>query len=216
MKPGVLAAPPALPPVLRPTAFVLAVAGFLGALVLLLMYAGTSEATGIDAVLVDALAWSDDPWWTIAVVIDFVGEPLGSIVVMVLFLGACLYFRRLRTAIAGVVSVVLTVGLTSGLKPLTGRFIHGEFLSYPSGHTGFVTALTFTVALGFFGRLRAAWASTLLVFVVVLAGAAMGWAQVTMGAHYPTDTLGGFGVALAVVPVAALLTDKWSSRRTIP
>ncbi|MEV6905599.1 phosphatase PAP2 family protein [Amycolatopsis sp. NPDC051071] len=213
MKTGVLAAPPALPPVLRPTAFVLAVAGFLGAVVLLLLYAGTTEPTGMDAVLVDALAWSDDPWWTIGVVIDYLGEPIGSVIVMLLFLGACFLARRPRTAVAGVVAVLITVGLTSGLKPLTGRYIHGDFLSYPSGHTGFVTALAFTAALGFFGGLGRGRASVLVVVVVVLAGFAMGWAQVTMGAHYPTDTLGGFGVALAVVPVAALLTDKAMSRR---
>ncbi len=216
MKTGLPAAPPALPPVLRPTAFILAAIGFLGAFVLLLMYAGTTEPTGMDAVLVDAFAWSDDPWWTIGVVIDYLGEPLGSVAVMVVFLGGCLLLRRPRTAITAVVAVVLTVGLTSGLKPLTGRYIHGDFLSYPSGHTGFVTALTFTAALGAFGGLRQGPASVLLIAVVVVAGFAMGWAQVTMGAHYPTDTLGGFGVALAVVPVAALITDKGSARRTLP
>lgn len=205
---------PALPPVLRPAAFVLAVAGGLGALVLGLVYAGTSAPTGPDATLVNALAWSGDPWWTIATVIDFVGEPVGAIVTMVVFLGWCRYWRRPRTAVTGVVAAVVTVGLTSGLKPLTGRYIHGEFLSYPSGHTGFAAALTFTAALGVFGGLRRFPASVLLVVAVFVAGAAMGWAQVTMGAHYPTDTLGGLGVALAVVPATALLTDKGATRRT--
>ncbi|KFU80764.1 undecaprenyl-diphosphatase [Amycolatopsis lurida] len=205
---------PALPPALRPAAFVLAVAGGLGALVLGLVYAGTSGPTGPDATLVDALAWSGDPWWTIATVIDFVGEPVGAIVTMAVFLGLCWYSRRPRTAVTGVVAVLLTVGLTSGLKPVTGRYIHGEFLAYPSGHTGFAAALTFTAALGVLGGVRRGPASVLLVVAVVVAGAAMGWAEVTMGAHYPTDTLGGLGVALAVVPVTALLIDKGATRRT--
>ncbi|KFZ82950.1 hypothetical protein ED92_03300 [Amycolatopsis sp. MJM2582] len=214
MKEGVLAAPRALPPVLRPAAFVLAVIGVLTALVLGLGYAGTSTPTGPDATLVDALAWSGDPWWTIATVIDFVGEPVGAAVTLILFSGLCLYSRRPRTAVTGVVAVLVTVGLTSGLKPLTGRYIHGEFLSYPSGHTGFVAALAFAAALGAFGGLRRGPATALLVVVVFAAGTAMGWAQVTMGAHYPTDTLGGLGVALAVVPAVASLTDRVSARRT--
>ncbi|RSN19032.1 hypothetical protein DMC63_16500 [Streptomyces sp. WAC 05977] len=203
---------PALPPVLRPAAFVLAVAGGLGALVLGLVYAGTSAPAGLDATLVHALAWSGDPWWTIATVIDFVGEPVGAIVTMVVFLGWCWFSRRPRTAVTGVVAALVTVGLTSGLKPLTGRYIHGEFLAYPSGHTGFVAALTFTAALGVLGGLRRFPASVVLVVAVFVAGAAMGWAQVTMGAHYPTDTLGGLGVALAVVPVTALLIDEGATR----
>jgi undecaprenyl-diphosphatase len=44
----------------------------------------------------------------------------------------------------------------------------------------------------------------------------MGWAQVTLGAHYPTDALGGWCTALAVVPATAWLVDRtadrWSDR----
>jgi membrane-associated phospholipid phosphatase len=49
---------------------------------------------------------------------------------------------------------------------------------------------------------------------VLPAGAAMGWSEVVLSAHYPTDTLGGFCTALAVVPATARLIDRvWTSRR---
>lgn len=46
----------------------------------------------------------------------------------------------------------------------------------------------------------------------LVAGAAMGWAQVALGAHYPTDALGGWCTALAVTPAAARLVDRLVDR----
>jgi undecaprenyl-diphosphatase len=40
----------------------------------------------------------------------------------------------------------------------------------------------------------------------------MGWAQVALGAHYPTDVLGGWCTALAVVPATAWLVDRIADR----
>jgi undecaprenyl-diphosphatase len=56
-------------------------------------------------------------------------------------------------------------------------------------------------------------AGTSLVLTAALAvGAAMGWAQVGLGAHYPTDALGGWCTALAVVPATAWLVDRTADR----
>ncbi|EGX56013.1 hypothetical protein SZN_30037, partial [Streptomyces zinciresistens K42] len=45
------------------------------------------------------------------------------------------------------------------------------------------------------------------------AGGAMGWAQVALGAHYPTDVLGGWCTALAVTPAGARLVDRAAGAR---
>jgi len=41
----------------------------------------------------------------------------------------------------------------------------------------------------------------------------MAWSQVALGTHYPTDTIGGFCTAMAVVPATAWLVDWFAGRR---
>jgi membrane-associated phospholipid phosphatase len=106
----------------------------------------------------------------------------------------------------------LTVATTTALKPLVGRTIHGDHLSYPSGHTAFATAFALITALVAIDVFRLGTRGSLLVTLCLIlpAGAAMGWAEVVLSAHYPTDTLGGLCTALAIVPAATwLLTRDW-------
>jgi undecaprenyl-diphosphatase len=56
-------------------------------------------------------------------------------------------------------------------------------------------------------------AMTLLVVLALAAAAAMAWSQVALGAHYETDTVGGFAAAVAVVPATAWLVDKVADHR---
>jgi hypothetical protein len=61
-------------------------------------------------------------------------------------------------------------------------------------------------------------AGTLVVLGLALAvGGVAGWAQASLGAHYPTDTVGGFSVALALFTPTALavdhLVDRWNDWR---
>ncbi|MGC7096172.1 phosphatase PAP2 family protein [Amycolatopsis lurida] len=205
-----ITSPPALPPQSRTPLSVLGALGFLAALVLGLRYAGTSGTTGPDAFLYSVFDRAEGPVRQWAIIIDFGGEPLGAVVLFLALGLACLWFRRPRTAILLVVSCVVTIGLTTGLKPLTGRLIHGEFLSFPSGHTAFgvtiaaVTGLLVIDVRGL-GPRAGAW---VLVGLVALAGLAMGWSQVSLRAHYPTDVFAGLGVALAVLPVAGWAIDR--------
>jgi membrane-associated phospholipid phosphatase len=108
-----------------------------------------------------------------------------------------------------------TVATTTLLKPVVGRTIHDGYLCYPSGHTALATALALVVALlaaDALGVARPAGALPVLA-VVTVTGAAMAWAEVALGAHYPTDTVGGFCTALAVVPATAWLVDEVARRR---
>ncbi|MFI5565582.1 phosphatase PAP2 family protein [Amycolatopsis japonica] len=206
--------PPAIPPRARIPLWTLGAFGFVVALVLGLRYAGSSHTVGLDALVLPVVDRVEGPLWYLATAIDFAGEPVGAVVVIALFGWLCLRHRRQRIAILMVAASAVTVALTTGLKPLVGRLIHGEFLSYPSGHTAFAVTVATVVGLLVIDvrGLGSVGGALVLVGLIAFAGLAMGWAEVALGAHYPTDTFGGFGVAVAVVPVVGWAVDRFTSR----
>ncbi|MER7789793.1 phosphatase PAP2 family protein [Streptomyces sp. NPDC097640] len=203
-------APAVLPPSLRVWLGMVAALAGLVVVVLGVRYAGDSNPGRVDARIGAALDGVGSPWRHIALATDFLGEPGGAAMLVVATVAGCLLLRRPRAAVLVVVGVGLAVGTATLLKSLAGRTIHDGNLSYPSGHTAFLTALALVVALLAAGRLglgRTAGTSLVLAAALV-AGAAMGWAQIALGAHYPTDVLGGWCTALAVIPATAWLVDR--------
>lgn len=204
-------APAVLPPSLRVRLGLIAALAALVVVALGVLYAGHSEPGTVDAWIQPAVDGVRPPWRYVALATDFLGEPAGAATLVVAAVTGCLLLRRPRAAVLVVAGAGLTVGTTTLLKSLVGRTIHGDDnLSYPSGHTAFLTAFALVVALLATGRLglgRTAGTSLVLAAALV-AGAAMGWAQVALGAHYPTDVLGGWCTALAVVPATAWLVDR--------
>ncbi|WP_369256205.1 phosphatase PAP2 family protein [Streptomyces sp. R35] len=206
-----------LPPSLRAWLGLVAALATLVVVVLGVLYAGHSEPGRVDRWIIQPTADSvRPPWRQVALVMDFLGEPVGSATLVVVTVAGCLLLRSPRAAVLLVAGVGMAVGTATLLKHLVGRTIHGAGnLSYPSGHTAFLTALALVVALLATGRLglgRTAGTSLVLAAALV-AGAAMGWAQVALGAHYPTDVLGGWCTALAVIPATAWLVDRMADRR---
>lgn len=204
-----------LPPLRVPLGLVAALAALV-VLVIGAMYAGHSRPGRVDSWIVAPTADSvRPPWRGVALALDFLGEPAGSVPLVMAVVAVCLLLRRPRAAVLAVVGALTVVGTTMLLKHLVGRTIHGpDNLSYPSGHTAFFTALALVGALLATDRLglgRTA-GTSLVLCAALLAGAAMGWAEVALGAHYPTDALGGWCTALAVVPATAWLVDRAADR----
>ncbi len=203
--------PAVLPPSLRAWLGLMAALAAVTVVVVGVLYAGDSEPGRVDARIWAAVDGVGAPWRHVALATDYLGEPVGAATLVVATVTGCLLLGRRRSAVLVVAGATMTVGTATLLKHLVGRTIHGDDnLSYPSGHTAFLTALALVVALLATGRLGLGrTAGTLLVLAAALvAGAAMGWAQVVLGAHYPTDVLGGWCTALAVTPATAWLVDR--------
>ncbi|MFC8390813.1 phosphatase PAP2 family protein [Streptomyces sp. NPDC057238] len=201
----------ALPPALRASLGLIAALAALMVVVFGVLYAGDGGPGAVDARIQSVVDGAGPPWRHVALATDFLGEPVGAAMLVGAAVTGCLLLRSPRAALLVVAGPGLAVGTTKLLKPLVGRTIHGDGnLSYPSGHTAFLTAFVLVVALLATGRRGpGGTAGTSLVLAAALAaGAAMGWAQVALGAHYPTDALGGWCTALAVTPATAWLADR--------
>ncbi|WP_419999364.1 phosphatase PAP2 family protein [Streptomyces boninensis] len=201
-----------LPPLLRAWLGLIAVLATLVVVAFGVPYAGDGESSRVDRWFV--LPTEDSvrqPLRNVALAIDFLGEPAGSALLIVAAVAGCLLLRRPRGAVLVVVGVGAAVVTTTLVKHLVGRTIHGPGnLSYPSGHTTFATALAVAAALVAVGRLGLGRAGgiSLVLGAALVGGGAMGWAQVALSAHYPTDVLGGWCTALVVVPASAWVIDR--------
>jgi len=130
--------------------------------------------------------------------------------------GACLAARRVGGAVLAAGGVALASALTElVLKPLVHRTV-GDSLTYPSGHTTGVFALTAAIAVVLLaprsGRPRPALRIAVVAGAVVIA-CAVGLAMIGLQFHYFTDTIAGAAVGTGVVLGLAFLLDLPVARR---
>lgn len=206
---------PALPPGLRRPIGIMAVIAALVSAVLAARYSGHIAAGWLDRSAQTAVGRLLPQPGLAALLINIVGEPFVAAVLAGLLAAACLALGRRRLAVVAVAGPGLTGVVTTVLKPVIGRTIHGSNLSYPSGHTAAATVLALVVTLLAVDLLQAGRLPGMLLILAGAgaAGATMAWSQVAEGAHYPTDTIGGFCTAMAVVPATAMLVDWFATRR---
>ena len=141
------------------------------------------------------------------------GSAVSVVLLAVLIGGLALALGRWRTAVLAIVGPGLTGLATTTLKPAIGRTLHGDY-AFPSGHTAGITALGVVTALLVVQVLRTATgaSATLLAAGALASGGTMAVALIAGREHYPTDTVGGFCVAVAVVLVSALVIDRAAER----
>ncbi len=194
----------------------LAIIGALMVGALAVMYAGDTVPSRIDVRIENLVDESSSAAaWNAVLVLDWFGEPVGRTLMVLAVAAVCLIAGRRALAVTAVIGIGLTTVLTTALKYVVGREIHGDYLSFPSGHTAAVTAAAMILAL-LVADLAAAGpvlGTALLLGFAIAGGGAMAWAQIDLNAHYPTDTLGGFGSALFAIPATALLIDSFRERR---
>jgi undecaprenyl-diphosphatase len=182
--------------------------------VLAVRFAGTSTAGRVD-VHVDAVVdpVANEHRLLIERVVTL-GSTRWVVAFAVLLSVACLLLGRRRLAVLAVLGPGLTGACTSLLKPILGRTIDGG-LAFPSGHTGGATALGLVAALLVISLVRPSRAGAMAIVAAasLIAGGGVGAAMVAANAHYPTDTIGGFCMAVVVVCGTALALDRIAERR---
>jgi undecaprenyl-diphosphatase len=204
----------ALPPGLRRPAAVVALLAVLVLGAFAVRYAGHDAPSHVDSHLdaaADSLAGAQSRLLRRATL--FGSPPFVVLAAVGLALGCLLLHRRLLALLA-VLGPGLTGVATTLLKPVVGRTIEGG-LAYPSGHTAGATAVGLVIALlvvslTHVGRVAAA---LIIAAGALLAGGGVGLAMVVSGIHYPTDAVGGFCTAVAVVLGTALLTERIARHR---
>jgi undecaprenyl-diphosphatase len=187
-------------------------AGVVG--ILAVQYAGDRTAGRVDGHLdraVDAL-----PGHGLARAVTVFGSPPVVVLAAGVLALACLLGRQPRAALLALAGPGLTGLATTFGKPLVDRTIGYEGgLAFPSGHTGGATSLALVVALLLAAALGFGARVTVLLAAVcaVVAGGAVGTGMVVIGAHYPTDVVGGFCTAVASVLAVVLALDALVTRR---
>jgi undecaprenyl-diphosphatase len=175
-------------------------------------YGGEASARWLDR-RVQSLVDASGPARSLADLVILFGGELSVIVLAALLSVLALALGHRRIAVLAIVGPGLTGLATVLLKPLIGRTFNGE-LAFPSGHAGGATALGIVAALLLIAVLRTALrtSAALLAAGAVLSGGTMAFALVASRDHYPTDTIGGFCIAVGVVLASALLIEWWAER----
>ncbi|SHL21877.1 undecaprenyl-diphosphatase [Pseudonocardia thermophila] len=144
----------------------------------------------------------------------WIGSPPVVITIAAVTVVGAFWQGQRRFAALALLGPGLTGLLTTVLKPVVGRTIADGELCYPSGHTGGAAALGLLVAFALIRirRVGPAQAGLLLFAVSAVPAAIAGTGMVLLGAHYPTDVIGGYATAAACGLGSALLIDVLARR----
>jgi membrane-associated phospholipid phosphatase len=133
---------------------------------------------------------------------------------------ACLVVRKLTGALLAVLGLLIASGLTEDvLKPLVHRTITvNHFLTYPSGHTTVLFALSTALAVVLLNprsdRPRPA-VRTGAVALAVVVSCLVAMAMIGLDFHYFTDTIAGAAVGIGAVLGTAFVLDIEVIRRLL-
>lgn len=197
-----------MPQTLRRPAVVVASAASLVFVGMAVSYVGDGTGTWLDTRIRFLVEEYGPPHLAVTALVVAVGEPIPVIVAAALLAVVNLARRQRLLAVLAVLGPALIAAATAALKVLIGRTIEGN-LAFPSGHTAAVTALGLIGALTYLGGRNESALTAVLVAaaVTITAGSVMAVALILDEIHYPTDTIGGAALGLAVTLWLAFASD---------
>lgn len=138
-------------------------------------------------------------------VFSWIGDIKGALVEAVIFVGVLVFNRRTWLVAAGcsvtAVWYVLINHLVLRARPTTAQVLqvteHPAGSSFPSGHTMFVVTIVTVLMVCFASRFLPRWAQAAGWVLSGLIVVANGISRIDVGAHWPTDVLGGILIATA-------------------
>jgi membrane-associated phospholipid phosphatase len=145
------------------------------------------------------------------------GGATASVVLAAALALLCLAMRRVGGAVLAVAGLALASLLTERvLKPGVDRTITvHHYLTYPSGHTTAMFALSTALAVVLLGVRGRPAVRVAVVVAAVLVSCVVGMAMIGLGFHYFTDAVAGAAVGTGVVIGMAFLLDLPVARRRL-
>ena len=203
-------AKPAIPPNLHGAAVVLAVLSALALAGLGFLHHGSHGPDPFDRAVSGAVRAIWPEAGAVSYLVDGLAAPVPALVIVAVLVVGCLAARQWRLAAVAAIAPLSAAAGTIVLKPVVERTIHGDNLAFPSGHTAFATAVGLVLGLLWIGLFRPGprWAARCWRPSPSVPALVMALNQVILDAHYPSDTVGGFCTATAVVLTVALLIDS--------
>lgn len=116
----------------------------------------------------------------------------------------------LRLAAAPLKALFESPRPTDDVVEIIGAF---DNYGFPSGHS--LTGATLCLGMAVLAWRRIPSRQLAIVAVALLIGLMMlvGWARVWVGAHWPSDVIGGFAFGVVIVAIAMVVTDRLAGRR---
>ncbi len=159
--------------------------------------------------------WALRTPWAVDVsrVLETIGRFRFAMWVVVATTAVLLVARRWWQALTLVVVATLAPLLTDLIKPIVGRprpvwvvpLGSEDTLSFPSGHATAGIAVYAACGVALASLLRNPSWGAVVALLGILLGVAIGLSRLVLGVHWPSDVVGGWGVALAVAGTAAAL-----------
>lgn len=203
--------PPLIPLQLRRIAVAVAGFGWLMVLSMGVWFAGHRGSTAFDDTVTRAVHALAPVRSVPAIVLAGLTTPALSYAVLAVLVGFALLRKHWELAgftVLGPGVCLLFTELVA--KPLVGR-TYASYLSYPSGHTVSAVSAYLLATLVLVAGKPVPLRVLGLVLCAVLS-ACLGAGLVAMSYHYPTDVIGGFGVAVGVLLPGALVVDTLTAR----